>query len=230
MSESNQTIKTLFIIIDRGKAEKITDILKEHDVNLQIVCLGEGTAPPNLRSLLGLEQEKDVIISLVPSEKVSELMSDIKIRTKYDKAGKGIMFTLSLTGFNALIFKLVMNRDIVLENIKREVNMEAKSDKELIITIVSRGNADLAMEAAKQEGATGGTMIRGRGMGINDVEQLLMIKIQPEKDILLIVTEKSDKKAIMQSICNTVFEKTGERAFSFSLPIDELAGISSVGK
>ncbi len=229
MKES--TIETFFVIIDRGKAERISDILTEHDVKMQFVCLGEGTAPPNLRSLLGLEQEKDVIISLVPAEKVSDIMSDIKTKTKYDKAGKGIMFTMPITGFNALIFKIVTGEDIrTAQNIKREVNEMEEFEKELIITIVSRGNADLAMEAAKQAGATGGTMIRGRGMGINDVEQLLMIKIQPEKDILLIVTEKASKKAIMQAMCNVVAEQTGERAFSFSLPIAELAGISSVGR
>lgn len=231
LSESSHSIEALFIIIDRGKAERISDILGEHEVKMQFVCLGEGTAPPNLRSLLGLEQEKDVIISLIPGDKVSEIMSDIKTKTKYDKAGKGIMFTLSLTGFNALIYKLVLNEDIKLaQKVRREVDSMEETRKELIITVISRGNADIAMEAAKQAGATGGTMIRGRGMGINDVEQLLMIKIQPEKDILLIVSEADTKKAIMQAICNTVLERTGERAFSFSLPINELAGISSVGR
>lgn len=226
------SIKMFTVIIDRGKAERISDILKEHNIKVQLVCLGEGTAPPNLRSVLGLEQEKDVILSLVPDWEINELISDIKTKTKYDKAGKGIMFSIPITGFNALIYKTVTGEDINnISQIKREVtNMDGMADKELIITIISRGNADIAMEAAKAAGATGGTMLHGRGMGINEVEQLLMIKIQPEKDILLIVAERGDKKAIMQALCNAVSEQTGERAFSFSLPISELAGISSVGK
>ena len=36
---------------------------------------------------------------------------------------------------------------------------------ELIFTIVNAGYTDLVMEAAKAEGATGGTVVNGKGTG-----------------------------------------------------------------
>lgn len=102
---------------------------------------------------------------------------------------------------------------------------EDKKSFELIITIVNRGFADSAMDAAKEAGATGGTLIKGRGTGIKEAQKFFGIIIEPEKDVLLIVVDSSIKKAVMKAICRGAGLSTEGRGISFSVPVEDIAGI-----
>lgn len=72
---------------------------------------------------------------------------------------------------------------------------------ELILTIINRGYADLVMDAAKNAGASGGTIVHARGTGIHEAEKFFGIIVQPEKEIVLILTEREKKNEIMTAIC-----------------------------
>lgn len=96
-------------------------------------------------------------------------------------------------------------------------------DKDLIMTIVNRGFADLVMEAAKAKGAFGGTIINARGTA-NDTEKFFNISIQPEKEIVLIVVEREKRHEIMQEICVRAGLCTAGQGISFSVPVDETIG------
>ena len=96
---------------------------------------------------------------------------------------------------------------------------------ELIITIVNRGYADSAMDAAKEAGATGGTLIKARGTGIKEARKFFGIIIEPEKDVLLIVVDSTIKKAVMKAICKGAGLSTEGRGMSFSVPVEDIVGI-----
>lgn len=98
---------------------------------------------------------------------------------------------------------------------------------ELVITIVNRGYADSAMDAAKEAGATGGTLIKARGTGIKEAQKFFGIIIEPEKDVLLIVVDSSIKKDVMKAICKGAGLSTEGKGISFSLPVEEIVGIPS---
>ena len=67
-------------------------------------------------------------------------------------------------------------------------------DYELIVTIVNRGFNDVVMDAARQVGARGGTIINARGAGAHEAEKLFGIPIQPEKEIVLILVRHNGKR------------------------------------
>ena len=77
----------------------------------------------------------------------------------------------------------------------------SQKEFELVITIVNRGFADEVMDAAKAAGATGGTVLYGRGTGIHEAEKFFGITIQPEKEVVLILTPLKTRNAIMKAIC-----------------------------
>ena len=52
---------------------------------------------------------------------------------------------------------------------------------EAIFCIVNAGFSDAVMDAAKELGARGGTVIHARGTANSDAEKLYQITIQPEK-------------------------------------------------
>lgn len=67
-------------------------------------------------------------------------------------------------------------------------------------------------------------MIRARALGAEEASRFFHITIQPEKEVVFTIVPLSIKKAVMQSICNRILEKSGEHGIVFSLPVDEALG------
>lgn len=97
----------------------------------------------------------------------------------------------------------------------------------LTVTIVNRGFADQVIDAAREAGARGGTIIYARGTGVHEMEKFLNISIQPEKELIFIVVKKSDAKEVTSAIIKASGLKTEGRGISFSLPVTDLVGITS---
>lgn len=101
-----------------------------------------------------------------------------------------------------------------------------KKGYELIVTIVERGHSDYVVEAARSAGASGGTIIYGRGTGIHEKDSILGISIQPEKELILTLVAKSEKKKIMQSILDNTNITQAGKGICFCLPVLDVAGIN----
>ncbi|MGI6153659.1 MAG: P-II family nitrogen regulator [Christensenellaceae bacterium] len=103
--------------------------------------------------------------------------------------------------------------------------MDEKRNFELIITVVNRGFADDVMDAAKEVGASGGTVLYARGTGVHEAETFFGITIQPEKEVVLILTEYEKRKDIMKAIARGAGLLKEGKGMSFSLPVEDIAGI-----
>lgn len=106
--------------------------------------------------------------------------------------------------------------------------MLIQQNYELIVTIVSRGRSDLVMDAAKNAGASGGTIINARGAGVHEAEKFFGIEIQPEKEIVLILIQKDKRQQVMKEICKNAGLNTEGHGITFSLPVDEVMGITPI--
>jgi nitrogen regulatory protein PII len=96
----------------------------------------------------------------------------------------------------------------------------------LIITVVNKGWGEKVLETSMKAGATGGTIILGRGMGIHEQRTLLGISLEPEKEVVLSVVRSDEREVILNEIVSaTDLEKPGA-GIAFTLPIDKLLGIS----
>lgn len=98
---------------------------------------------------------------------------------------------------------------------------------DLIITIVNRGYADLVMDAAKSKGATGGTIVNGRGTGAKEAEKFFNIIVQPEKELVLIVVPRELRHDVMDEIRVKAGLATIGGGISFSMPVDEATGLAT---
>ena len=81
------------------------------------------------------------------------------------------------------------------------------------------------MSIAKKNGANGGTLIKGRGMGSKNSFKFFNMTIEPEKDIVLIVCDNDSKNKIMEAILEKTGIKTEGKGICLSLPIDSTIGI-----
>lgn len=97
---------------------------------------------------------------------------------------------------------------------------------ELIIAISNHGFSKEIMEAAKQAGARGGTIMHGRSTILEENRKFFGITISPEKDLILIVTVAEKKKDIMIAISSKFGAGTEAHALCFSLPVDDVIGFN----
>lgn len=58
------------------------------------------------------------------------------------------------------------------------------------------------MEAAASAGARGGTIINARGSGIHETNRLFSMQIEPEKEMVVILSENDLVDPIISSIGN----------------------------
>lgn len=100
---------------------------------------------------------------------------------------------------------------------------------ELIIAIVNSGYSEKVMELARSAGATGGTILHGRGTGTEEAAKFFGITIQEEKEIILIVSQKEKKQAIMSNIASAVGIDTAGHGITFSLPVEDALGVNFEG-
>jgi nitrogen regulatory protein PII len=100
----------------------------------------------------------------------------------------------------------------------------------LIIAIVNKGFADVVMEAAKSEGAKGGTILKARGTGEKEAVKFMGITIEPEKDLVMILTEKERRQYIMKAIHNKAGLNSEGSGLAFALPVEDVIGTFNLVK
>ena len=83
----------------------------------------------------------------------------------------------------------------------------------------------ILQEAAREAGATGGTVLRGRGTANQEAERFFHITIQPEKELVMILVRREDKDAILHAIYHAAGLNTAGQGIAFSLPVDSTAGL-----
>lgn len=100
----------------------------------------------------------------------------------------------------------------------------------VILCIINNGFSETAMEAAKQFGARGGTVIHGRGTASKEAEKFFNISIQPEKEIVMILTKKEIKDNILKALYNSVGTNSPAQGIAFALPVEDVVGIDNKAK
>lgn len=218
-------VKTkLFVTIaDKDRTDRIMRLFKRYNISYSCSINARGTASGSLLSYFGLDEiKKNVILSVVPCVLENKLFYLLHNKLELFKPGNGICFSLPITSANRYLSSIYSG----LSTAKEEYDMESDKEYELIVLIVSEGYATSAMDAAKRVGASGGTLINGIGLGSEEATKFLGITIEPEKDVVLVIVEKDEKKKIMQEITDEVGLSHEGRGICFSIPVDNVVGLT----
>ena len=225
-------LKLMGFIVDRSKTNKVVDIFREQQVRFHFICLAQGTAGSDILAVLGLDStDKSFICCLEPDYKVHGLLSLVSERLQLRKPGKGIAFTMPLTGINSSVLQLLQGQNEEAPREKEEKKMETcgKTTKyDLILSVVNQGYDEDVMDAAKGAGARGGTILHGRKISVADEAKFFGIPIQAEKDIVTILTTHEKKGDIMKAINQACGMATEARGIIFSLPIEDIEGFGEI--
>ena len=98
-------------------------------------------------------------------------------------------------------------------------------EHEVIFCIVNAGFADAVMDAAKEYGARGGTVIHARGTANSLAEKKFQIPVQPEKEVVMILVPSAIKDDVLHGLYRAVGLKTPGQGIAFSLPVDATVGL-----
>ena len=101
---------------------------------------------------------------------------------------------------------------------------------EMVCCIVNAGFSDLVMDAARSEGATGGTVIHARGTANKEAEAIFQITIQPDKDVVVMLVPLKIKDNVLHAIYQKAGLDTNGQGIAFSLPVSKTAGIGKKPK
>ena len=100
------------------------------------------------------------------------------------------------------------------------------SKHEMIMCIVNAGFSETVMEAAKNAGARGGTILNGRGTANKEAESFFHIAIQPEKEVVMILVSAEIKDAVLHALYQKAGLDTMGQGIAFSLPVDDVVGLT----
>jgi hypothetical protein len=224
-------IKLLVVVVDRARTEKVAEILRSERVRFNCITLAEGTAGSETMALLGLDSiDKSFVTCLETDYAMPSLLSLVSSKLNLDKPGKGIAFTMRVSGLNKSVLEILTRDAPLIEEGSGEELESAKSTSkyDLIVSVVGEGHAGELMESARAAGATGGTILHGRKLDVRDDAKFLGISAQLEKDIVAILAAREQKNEIMRAITKSCGLNTEARGFIFSLPVDEIEGLSAM--
>ena len=100
-----------------------------------------------------------------------------------------------------------------------------KYQHEVIICIVNAGFADAVMDAAKEFGARGGTVIHARGTANSEAVKKFEIPVSPEKEMVMILVPTEIKDDILHAIYQKVGLATPGQGIAFTLPVENAVGL-----
>lgn len=217
-------MKLIVSIVERGKGTHMQRLYRSRQVFLQFQCTGKGTATSEILNILGLDStEKDVVLSWTAAAAADCLLRDLDTQLRGSTGTSGIVFDLTLGALSSLAANLAAYQT---ESLKKtnggKSDMEQKSENSLILVVCRRGCTDEVMSTAKAHGARGGTVIRGRLSGIEELEEAYDLNLKAEREIVAIVVPKELRGPIMEAVNAAHGLRSEAQAVLCSLPIEHI--------
>lgn len=210
----------VFSIVNPGMSRQMNDICEKLELPLRIELIGRGTATKNMLDLLGLSaREYHIIMTVADRESTAALIDEARRQLYIDAPGHGIIAATPIKSVGGGKTLSHLNGGKPAEGAP-EINY----NYEIILAIANEGYTDAVMDAAREAGARGGTVLHGKGTGSTDAAKFFGVSIASEKEVIMIVAKSSEKAAIMKSIINKAGIQTDAGAVVMSLPVTAVAG------
>lgn len=103
--------------------------------------------------------------------------------------------------------------------------MAEQKEYEAVIAIVNNGFSSTVMDAAREAGCRGGTIIHARGTGDTKIEKLYGIMVTPDKEFILMIVPKEIVDDILKAVDKAAGLQTDGHGIVFSLPATHVAGL-----
>lgn len=180
-------------VLDFGAGSKALALARNLGAVGETVFLGKGTVKEKWLAFLGASKtRKEILVAIAAKGGEEKIYQAFLAKFGLDKPNRGIVFSIPLKQFYCIGGKKSKS--------KATTNGVETVAYEAIFVIVNKGLSEEVVEAAESAGSTGGTIIHGRGSGTQEKAVLFNIEIEPEKDIVLIISKCEKTDAITEAI------------------------------
>lgn len=97
----------------------------------------------------------------------------------------------------------------------------------VVIAVVSETLEDTAIDIAKSNGAGGVTILKGRGMGLNEQKTFFGLTYERSESVLMFILERRRSLKVVKALTQQLNLEAHGKGIVFTLPIEHLAGIPS---
>jgi nitrogen regulatory protein PII len=186
-------IELVCVIVNSGQASRILKYAKNRGISGGTVVLGHGTIKNRLLNFVGLaDVRKEIVFMIAGEEKAEQLLEMMNQDFELYKPNHGIAFSYPVCG--------VFGTKSISSCRSNQKQGAYCAMYHSITTIVDKGKAEDVISAATKAGSKGGTIINARGSGIHETSKVFAMEIEPEKEIVIILTETESTEAIVNAI------------------------------
>lgn len=176
------SLELICCIVNYGYGSKVLHIAKQNRITGGTVMLGTGTVNNKILSFLGISDVSKEIVLMIANKEIGDLaLQKIDKEFKFEKPNHGIAFTTSV---KAVVGSCSNCKEVNITN-----GGVMKQMYHSITVIVNKGQAEEVIAAAISAGSKGGTIINGRGSGTHETSKVFFMDIEPEKEIVIILSE-----------------------------------------
>ena len=99
----------------------------------------------------------------------------------------------------------------------------------LIVALVNEGETELMLKTAREEGATGSTVITSaRGEGLKPSKTFLGLDLESARDVILLLVESHMSRRILERLADVgQFDNTPGTGIAFQVDIEDAVGLGS---
>jgi nitrogen regulatory protein PII len=97
----------------------------------------------------------------------------------------------------------------------------------LIIVMVEDGKTEQVLDAARQAGATGATVLnQARGEGIRPARTFLGLSVGSQRDVILLLVEEHMSRQILETIASVgEFDESPGTGIAFQIDVEDAVGV-----
>lgn len=193
MEQTDLIVDEIVVILNEDQGSRCLKLAKSLGAKGGTVERGWGTTKSNILSMLGLNRNrKEVVHILVRREVADRVMETIRKKFHLELPNHGIMYAVN-------VCHVAGSKNVACQQGDKERSLDTMG-YQIITTIVERGRAEEVVEAAEAAGSRGGTVMNARGSGVHEREKLFNMDIEPQKEVVIILSPVEDTKAIVDAI------------------------------
>ena len=219
-------VNAAILIVRRDRDERYRELLRNAGAASIFSFPCQGTAASALLSALGLERtEKTLLLSLLPQAGAKKALRHAVSDLGLNLQGEGIALRVPVDALGGRTSLKAFLGEYTPEEVRP---MDVKElHYTLIVAVCASGHTAEVMDAAREAGAGGGTVVHAKGTaGVTG--SFLGVSLGEEKELILIVTARSGRDAVMKAVMAKAGASTPAQTVLFALPVEEVCGLKAV--
>ena len=214
-------------IVHMGDGSKVLKQARSYGILGGTVSIVKGAAGSPLLEFLGLDEVRREMVSLLAEDGLAgAAMTGIGKIMDMRKHDQGIAFSVPLGEFFGGTGKIQEKEFTGADEGQGTVNEEKTKMNHVIYVVVDKGKAEEVIASAQKAGAKGGTIMNARGAGVQVVRKYFDVDVEPEKEIVFILTPGESKDAIVESVRKDLRIDEPGKGVLFVLDVKETYGVA----